>query len=266
MQVTLVPTAGLCNRINAILSAVAVHKIYHTPIRIFWEKTADCYAEYDELFDPIQIDGLTVASLRKFMLKPGGKKYLYLPELLRKFTFDVSYDGNDTQDCDFSELSQGHNNIYVHSYNRFCRQEETEEPISNYFKPIREIARRIETVTKEFPENTIGIHIRQTDNLASIRNNPIEKFTNYMDAEIKKDPACKFYLATDSPEIKERLIQSYADRILFSDNDLARSTTKGMQDAVTELYCLGNTRKIIGCTNSSYSVVAARLYNIPLIL
>lgn len=266
MQVTLVPTAGLCNRINAILSAVAVHKIYRTPIRIFWGKTADCHAAYDELFEPMQIDGLTVAPLQQFMLKPGGKKYLCLPNLLRKFTFDAAYNGNDTSNCDFSELSQGKDKIYIHSYNRFCKQEETEDPISYYFKPIRKIESQIKSITNEFPENTIGIHIRQTDNLASIRNNPIEKFTNHMDAEIMKDPACKFYLATDSPEIKQRLIYKYRDKILYSDNELARNTTKGMQDAVTELFCLGRTTKIIGCTHSSYSIVAARLYNIPLIV
>lgn len=266
MQVTLVPTAGLCNRINAILSAVAVHKIYGTSIRIFWEKTTDCHAEYDELFEPLQIEGIRVDSLRKFHFKPGGKKYFYIPDLLRKFIFDASFDGNTTQNCDFSELSRGRNKIYVHSYNRFCRQEETQDAVSDYFKPIKEIESRIASVTGNFSENTIGIHIRQTDNTASIQNNPLEKFTDYMDAEIIRNPACEFYLATDSSEIKQQLIHKYAGRIFYCDNELARNTTKGMQDAVTELFCLGRTTKIIGCTNSSYSVIASRLYNIPLIV
>lgn len=48
MQITLVPTAGLCNRMNAILSAIALNQHYHYPINIYWEKTSDCCAEYTD--------------------------------------------------------------------------------------------------------------------------------------------------------------------------------------------------------------------------
>ena len=73
MQITLVPTAGLCNRMNAILSAIALNQHYHYPINIYWEKTSDCCAEYTDLFQPIEIEDITISSLHKFYLKPGGK-------------------------------------------------------------------------------------------------------------------------------------------------------------------------------------------------
>lgn len=266
MQVILVPTAGLCNRINAMLSAIAANRTYHIPISIFWEKTSDCCAEYSELFEPLEISGISVSALHKFQLKPGGRKCLFLPNLIRKFTFDASYNGDKVHNNSLLELCRDKHKIYIYSYNRFCLSEITEEPISDFFTPIKSIRSQIESTVKMFQPNTIGLHIRQTDNAMAIRNNPISKFTSYMDAEIKNDPACKFYLATDSPELKRYLIEKYPNRIIYSNNELARNTTRGMQDAVAELFCLGRTQKIIGCTNSTYSLVAARLYNIPLIL
>jgi hypothetical protein len=87
-----------------------------------------------------------------------------------------------------------------------------------------------------------------------------------MNKEIEVNPLCKFYLASDDYQIKEIFLEKFPNRIISPKWELSRNTVKGMKNAVTELYCLSRTKKIIGCTNSTYSNTASRLYNIPLIL
>ena len=60
-KITLVPHSGLCNRMNAILSAIALVKHYGDkyPINIYWEKSKECYADFDELFLPITCENVT---------------------------------------------------------------------------------------------------------------------------------------------------------------------------------------------------------------
>lgn len=265
MEVTLVPKAGLCNRINAVLSGIAVHNKYGYPVHIFWEKTKDCYAEFGDLFQPFDINGITISSLQKFYLKPGKKKNLFIPNIIRRTKFDASYDGNRIYDKDFQALVHNNKKIYIESHNAFCQFRITES-VGSYFKPIKEIDSIINQITKNYSHNTIGIHIRQTDNALAIKNNPIEKFITLMDEEIKKDPQCTFYLSSDSINIKKALAERYKKRIVPTNWELSRCTVKGMKDATAELYCLGRTCKIIGCTNSTYSWMASQLYNVPLIL
>lgn len=85
-SLTLVPFAGLCNRINAMLNAIAIAKSkslgQSLSLQIYWQKTNDCAAYFDELFQPIS--GIDVQRLSKLSLKPANKKNLYIPSMLRK--------------------------------------------------------------------------------------------------------------------------------------------------------------------------------------
>ena len=80
MEISLVPTAGLCNRINTILNAIALHDKYNDyNIKIFWEKNKDCYADFYELFIPLSINGISLKPLTHIYLKPECKSNLYIP-------------------------------------------------------------------------------------------------------------------------------------------------------------------------------------------
>lgn len=269
MKITLVPTAGLCNRMNAILCAIVSYEQYRIPTDIYWEKTNDCYAEFNDLFEPLNNTDLIVQPLKKFYLKPGGKKHLFLPNLIRNFIFDVSYNGNkpSVSEQDLKNLIRNKRNIYITSYNRYCIIPPITFPIENIFTPVKDIKNQISKLVEHYyTPHTIGIHIRRTDNLAAIQNNPIEKFIQIMDKEIQENPKTNFYLATDSEKIKQELIEKYKDRIIPTHYTLNRNTEQGMKDAVTELFCLGKTKKIYGCDESTYSRTASRLRQIELIV
>lgn len=267
MKITLVPTAGLCNRMNAILCSIASYEQYKIPTEIYWEKTTDCYADFSDLFEPLNHPSIKVLPLKNFYLKPGGKKLLFLPNLLRKFIYDAAYKGNEIYNFELDELCKDKSNIYIQAYNRFCSIAPVNNPIIEYFNPTKSISNHINSIIEQFyTHNTIGIHIRRTDNIAAIRNNPIEKFVAHMENELCKNPETNFYLATDSEEIKKILTNKFNNKIIPTQFTLNRNSLQGMKDAVTELFCLGKTKRIIGSSNSTYSQLAARLYNIELII
>lgn len=267
MRITLVPTAGLCNRMNAILCAIASYEQYKIPIKIYWEKTIDCYAEFSDLFEPLNHPEIKVLPLKDFYLKPGGKKLLFLPNLLRNFIYDAAYKGNEISNFKLNELCENKSHIYIQAYNRFCSIAPVSTPIIKYFQPTKSINSHINSIIEQYyTHNTIGIHIRRTDNIAAIRNNPIEKFITYMNKELYENPETNFYLATDSEEIKKIIIDKFDNKIIPTQFTLNRNSLQGMKDAVTELFCLGKTKRIIGSSNSTYSQLAARLFNIELII
>lgn len=264
MKITLVPTAGLCNRLNAITSGILYQK-YHkdAQLYIYWEKSKECYAHFTDLFEPL--DCIEIKPLRKFYLKPGRKKNLYIPDILKKIYFDAYYNGNTINRNNFEKLTTGKQNIYVTSYNPFTPYEITSS-LATFFKPTQELKERISLITEQYEDNVVGVHIRRTDNLASIKNNPIEKFYSLIDREITINSNCRFYLSSDEESVKKDMTKRYGDRIIFSQLPLVRDDVEGMKGAVVDLYCLGATKKIIGCTNSTFSNTASRLYDIELIV
>ena len=58
MEVKIIPTGGLCNRVRAIATGVAVAKKYHCPSVIYWNNSLGLKADYCELFKPIPQDDI----------------------------------------------------------------------------------------------------------------------------------------------------------------------------------------------------------------
>ena len=58
MEVKIIPTGGLCNRLRAIATGVAVAKSYHCPSVIYWNNSLGLKADYCELFKPIPQDDI----------------------------------------------------------------------------------------------------------------------------------------------------------------------------------------------------------------
>lgn len=267
MKLTLVPQGGLCNRMNTILSAIALNQAnnFKYEINIYWEKSHDCYVHFDELFEPLQIKNITIHPLKDFHLKSGGKRTLFLPNLFRIFKFDASYNGNKISNLHIEELINNKKDVYISACNRFCLYE-IQESIGNYFKPNQDIEKRIQAITQQFTDSTIGIHIRRTDNILAIKNNPISKFITLIEKELTINSNTKFYIASDDVNVKQELANKFPNKIIQNNWELRRDTENGMKDAVAELYCLGRTKKIIGCGHSTYSLMASWLYNSPIIL
>ena len=70
---------------------------------------------------------------------------------------------------------------------------------------------------------------------------------------------------TDDESEKNYFVQKYGERIITRIGVLERGSTKGIQDAVIEMYILGSTQKVYGSKNSSFGQIAAKLGNIDFI-
>ena len=259
MELTFVPQAGLCNRMNAIISAFAFNIKYpNVPIKIYWVKSKDCFADFGDLFLPIDTETIKLYPLERFILRPAKKSNLYIPMLMRKFIYNAEYNGSEISNLKCELWMHGKKNVYLTAYNRFCLLPYNDN-IGNLFKPTEDIENKINEVTSKYTSNTVGIHIRRTDNLLAIKNSPIEKFYRYIDEALNED------ISSDDAKVKEDLQKRYGNRIISQNWKLERFSVQGMKDAVTELFCLARTNRIIGSTNSTYSMMAASLYDIPII-
>lgn len=132
-------------------------------------------------------------------------------------------------------------------------------PVVNLFKPLPELMDRINSVTGDFGMNTVGVHIRRGDNLLAIAKNSVDDFFKKMDALIAIDNSTKFYLATDSEEVRNSAILHFGNRLLHNNSELSRKTVKGMKDAVVDLWNLAGSKELLGSYNSSFSDMAVSL-------
>lgn len=260
-NLTLVPYAGLCNRMNAILCAIAIGKEIDLETTVYWMVDKDCYAEFGELFCPIS--GIKVKKLTSFFLRPGRRSNFYLPTIVRSLFFEKNHNGNKTTYVDILELIKSCSNIYISSFNRFSTQEIVSS-VGSYFKPIDKLQLEIDKTVSLFSKETIGIHIRRTDNVKAIEESPIHRFEQYMEEKLSSNPECMFYLASDDDNVKSHFISKFGENIISRHNVLDRTSKEGMREAVIDLFCLANTCLIVGSAKSTYSMMASYIFNKPL--
>ena len=151
--------------------------------------------------------------------------------------------------------------IYLASVHAFYINEERE---FYQFKPTRDIMDRVSDITGKFNKNTIGIHIRRSDNIMSSRISNTKKFIEEMDDQLALNPDTMFFLATDSKSEQELLINKYPEKIMTNNKVFSRRSSQGIKDAVIDLFCLSKTSQILGSYYSSFSEVASQLSGIPL--
>lgn len=265
------PHSGLANRIRVMVSGVGLARELNTSLRIVWEKDAGLNCEYEDLFkhnDSIHISKVDLRTrvVQLFMGKPTllklvgkmlGIGFVMFDRDMHRFVWKY-----DTSFIDPNIIREHTGDIYLNLCNEFYFKRENLQ----YFLPNEDLQAEIDSIIRKFKQNTVGLHIRRTDHQHAINESPLELFIEKMTQEIEQDAAVNFYLATDDPEVKKRLIEKFGDRVLFSSIELTRSNLNGMRGALIDLYALAGTQKIYGSYFSSYSDIAARIGDIPLLV
>ena len=262
-HIHIIPFAGLCNRMRAMASGVTIAQNYGYPTSIYWNNTPGLKADFSQLFVPIKLPNIKMEENRKWLFDIGYTRDYLLRWPLLKCKYQTLYN--------FS--IQDHPDISQHiSPNRkkdllliSCFSMANHYPINRLFVPQISIMHGIQSIVETYSRNTIGIHIRRTDNKEAISKSPLEAFTAMMDNEIRKDELVKFFVASDNEDTKNFLRARYPERIISLNQKADRNSLAGMQNAVTELFCLSKTKKIIGSCYSSFSEIAAELGGIELI-
>jgi len=264
--IVVIPTEGLANRIRIIASSFKLARESGKKLCVYWHLDVGLNAEFKNLF--YEIEALPVKKVPvkykiwMFLNIPNPRlRFLnkwYLKILNFGFTF---FDSNAQQLWDkkinLLEEANKTKNIFISS----C-QELNYFDIEDYkiFIPQPEILKIIDAISQNFTSNTIGIHIRSTDHQWAKKHSPLWVFADKMQEEINTNPGINFFVSTDNMEYQEKLLQKFGrDKIIFHEKDFSRNTSKGIVDAVIDIFCLSRTSKIYGSYLSSFSEIAGRI-------
>lgn len=269
-KITFVPVGGLANRMRALASAVTLARKTETELSVIWFQDWALNAPFYLLFKPIDknIACLRDASRLDYALldRPRSKNF-HFPLLYQKLTFrSCLYERSITPLCkrhfDFGEWVRREQDVYMASYTDF--QSYDAAWVGRLFVPVEDISVEIENRCRHFPQETIGVHIRRTDNEASIRQSPIELFYQRLDRDIEENKHVGIYLATDSEEVKTAMRERYGDRVLASEKQADRGSLAGIKEGIVDMYTLARTQKIYGSFQSSFSDMASQIGGAPL--
>lgn len=270
-RITLVPYGGLTNRMRAIGSVIRLMCDSGMNAEAIWFKDKGLNCRFDELFQPPSIPGLSVkeAGIADLLFRDRPRrKNLFVPLFFEKMAYDSCINEEETDrkmasGFDFREWVLSHRKPYLSACTIFYGNQS--EGLFEPFRPIHPLLEKTNALTGLFSSNTVGVHIRRTDNLRCIKSSPSALYVEKMKAEIDRNADTRFYLATDSEKEKRLLLQLFGNHIVTQHNAVSRNTPTGMQDAVVELYALSKTKKIFGSKYSMYAVTAADIGGIELI-
>ena len=261
MKLIFIPYAGLGNRMRAIASAYKLSLEKNFELEIHWNRENGLNASFYSLFKPI--DSLKIKDsnlLSYFIYNHPTKANLHIPRLIDKLLKRKSFYGigiNKLQDL------PKENGIICSTYS----QQGDYYPLAELFKPIDNIQKIINDNKRKFGKYTVGVHIRRTDNINSINNSKIELFYEKIDTLFMENPDAKVFLCTDDIKTKEEIIAKWGkERIITYDSTLSRNSSKGIRDAVVELFTLASTDVIWGSYFSSYTYIASQLFNKELVI
>lgn len=250
------PIGGLCNRMRAINSASHLASLRGEKLTVIWFCNRELGCRFEELFMPTPaLHIINIYSKWDFR-----KIYLQLTsQLIDNETIHVNRTGLILKENFRTTLKK---RCYIATEEHFY-------PAKNYhlFTPIAALQSKINHITSGYSPYMVGVHIRRTDNKPAIGTSSTKAFVHMMQEELECNPDTNFYLATDDVEEEARLRVLFPGRIIANTNkDLSRDSLTGMQDALTDLYCLAATNKIIGSFYSSFTDIAADMHHIPKII
>ena len=263
-MVTIKTFGGLSNRMMAIASAEAMSRYFGQNLKIIWNPDAGLNSKFNSLFHPIpNLEFVSQGFLTKTVINKFKKTLPYLFKKYLSFKYQRALLYNDVEGIRqsypdtriFFNQYKSYTKIYIENCHIFYPLDKG----FDIFKPLDHILHRIENVTREFNANTIGLHIRRTDNEYAIKHSPLFLFIKLIDEIILNNKNANFYLATDDPAIFIELKSLYSNRILHFSKNKRRDIQIGIEEALIDLFSLSQTQKIYGSAGSTFSMVAAIL-------
>ncbi|MDR6944695.1 hypothetical protein [Mucilaginibacter pocheonensis] len=266
------PIGGLANRMRVIASGIWLKGILNTDLTIIWNENYELNCPFDLLFENSDAFKIISKPISYRYLKPSNEVGLIKRTLfsLRNKLIGIDYciiEGNFPSNTwiginILSILSaQKDKNIYIQT----CQEFGDNIPSFKYLIPIKKIKDKINLITKNFNQLVVGVHIRRTDNVISIEKSPIELFIKAIEKKLITEEKTTFFLCSDDHEVEKKIISTFGNsKIIINRKENSRITIHGMQDAVTDLYCLSYTSEIFGSYWSSFTEVAAKFNNTQL--
>jgi hypothetical protein len=263
-----VPSGGLANRMRAIASAYALTQQIGSHLEIVWFQDWALNAPFNAIFQSVPQLNLREATLKdKWFYDRARRKNLWLPSFPQWVLFDHRLDEKMiwplmTQQFDFADWARGHR-CYISSYMDFWPYDSS--LLHELLKPVKEITEEVERNCERLQaQHVVGIHIRRTDHVISIEKSPTSLFVDKMQEEIEQYADTRFFLATDSNDVKEELKSVFGSRIVTPESAARRCDIDGIRGGLTDMYTLAATSKIYGSLGSTFSKMASRIGGVEL--
>lgn len=273
------PIGGLANRMRALASGISLASKLNVDFSVIWLKNWELNAGFNDIFCMSEdlFGKLDYPSKARYgmMFSIPRLKNCYLSKLFLKrfgtyccgeqpFWQKIISNDNSGRELEkyfingFSDkrmcLIQGGTEMYPFS----------DDLYRHLFRPNCQITEQVDERLRLLGDVSYGVHIRRTDNSQSILNSPDEAFITAINEIQSTMPDARFYLATDSDDVKKKFKRIYGDSIICSEKTADRNSVEGIQEAAIEMFTLSNTQLIIGSFYSSFSEAAAKIGNVPL--
>lgn len=256
-ELTLVALGGLCNRLRAMLSAMALARDCGLTLRIVWLRDKGLNARFSDLFEPIAREDVIIEdSGAWWRYGVARRRNGFLPALYQRFAFDTLISEGElegliaagTAAATLRERIKGR--VLIQTGLGFYPCDDSE--LTRWFVPSAAVSKIIEERKQRITAHTVGLHIRRTDNTQAIAHSPLEAFEAAMRHDLERDPNTTFYIATDDPSVASDLTLRFPSSFFFN-SAVTRSTVEGMVTAVAELYTLMACPRFHGSYWSSFS-------------
>ena len=252
------PKQGLCNRMRAIDSAIAWSKINNRKLFVIWEMNDLCNCKLSKLFtDSQEITYLLEVRNKTFIKFINQFSPVFFSRFNNCYLDQEKIKKIQGDKSEFEKLSL-HKTVYIRTFSRFYQIPSLHAFSS--FQPRRCLQKIIDSYKVN---DFIGVHVRRTDNKQSIMFSPLNEFIDCMKNEVEKNNNVKYFLSTDCPFVEAELRDIFQDKIVsHRKTSLNRNNPHAIKDALVDLYCLANCRKIIRSYYSSFSATATAINKI----
>ena len=263
-KLTLVPVGGLANRMFSVASAYNICRNAGVDLRIIWFRDWALNARFYEIFKPIEVEHLQLRDCKPldYLLNDRPrKKNFFIPRLSQMLMYDRAIYENSVTELrnsgfDFTSWAN-RGRSYLANYQNIGQYED--KLFTALFCPVDEVMDVVQRNCDSFSGNTIGVHIRRTDHIISIKESPTELFVNAVKSEIDEHDDTKIYLATDDQPTKHEFLSLFGDRVVTMEAAAARGNVEGIRGGLVDMWTLSRTTKIFGSANSTFSVMASKI-------
>lgn len=248
-KIIIQPLGGLCNRMRAIVGAASLAQKMGKELLIIWTCDTTLNARFSDLFEQIPYKVVECA-LDSWKYKT---LYHWYKDVKHCMILDDEWILTHARGKDYSTWAN-----QIEGYNLYLQTNHDILLDGDYsiFKAKSSVIEEFNNINCD--ENTIGLHIRRTDNEKAIKYSPTCLFFAKVEEEVKANPQAKFYLATDDPQEEKTFVDRYGSSFLiYRKHSLDRNNPIAIKDALVDLYNLSHCRKIYGSYWSSFSDTAA---------
>jgi hypothetical protein len=257
---------GLSNRINVLISGLALAEASGRKFRMLWPRTPACGAAFHELFaNDWPVEEVDAQAIEHWPYT-WSRRIPIPPDLLAASVETVVIGAHQT--LVRPDLYPAHAALV--------------EPCLAYFRqlqPIAEIAAAVQSFRESrFRPTMIGVHLRRGD-YRMIRPDMLDNTAAALAAvegALRQLPQAGIFLATDdgAPDlraeptpvegVRERFVRRFGERVVWTaPRSLARSAPEGVQDGLVDLWLLRQTDYFVGSQGSAFSRLAVYGRNVP---